>query len=81
MGKRSFISERAADSPGAAQKSMEMDSNVGVEEEEVFRQTKRQNSTTNTSNSAIAKSKGNMKYHFNNYPTMKYLNKKCKSHG
>ena len=48
MGIQNLITERAADSPGAAQKSMEI--GVGVEEEEVFQLIQMQNSTTTTSN-------------------------------
>ena len=52
MGNGSFIAERAAASPGAAQKSKLM--TVGVEEEEVFRRIQRPNSTTNTPNTDTA---------------------------
>ena len=76
MGDGSIITERAAASPGAAQKSME--GTVGVEEEEVIRRIQTRNSTTNTSNSDTAKSKDNKKYDLDNCQTMKYRNKKCK---
>ena len=55
MGNRSGITERAAASPGAAQKSLEI--NVTVEEEEVFRPIQKRNSTINTPNTDTAKSK------------------------
>ena len=48
MGNRNIIGERAVDSPGAAQKSMDL--GAGVEEEEVFQLIQMQNSTTTTSN-------------------------------
>ena len=50
-----IITERAAASPGAAQKSMEI--HVGVEEEEVIRWIQTRNSTTNTWIMDTAKSK------------------------
>ena len=52
-GKGSAITERAAASPGAAQKSMDL--GVGVEEEEVFRRIQSQNSTIYTSNTDTAR--------------------------
>ena len=57
LGKRNGTTERAVASPGAAQKSILMDTNVGVEEEEVFRQIQVHDSTINTSHTDIVKSK------------------------
>ena len=57
-GTGSVITERAAASPGAAQKSMRnMMMSVMVEEEEVIRRIQTQNSTTNTWNTDTAKSR------------------------
>ena len=57
--KRSIITERAAASPGAAQKSIgdtvEIMWRYWVEEEEVFRRIQTQHSTTNTPNMDTAR--------------------------
>ena len=53
MGNAIIIAERAAASPGEAQKSMLM--SVWVEEEEVIRQIQTPNLTTNTSNTDTAR--------------------------
>ena len=62
MGKTSGITERAAASPGAAQKSIHT-VGVRVEEEEVFRPIQKQNSTTNTSNMDTALSENYNFFH------------------
>ena len=51
------ILERAAGSPGAAQKSMNINGDAWVVEEEVFQRIRMRNSTINTLNMATAKSK------------------------
>ena len=56
MGDGRLIWELVAVTPGAIQKST-MTVGAMAEEEEVFRQIQRQNSTTNTSNLDTAKSK------------------------
>ena len=55
LGTRSFITERAAALPGAAQKSMKnVESIVGVLEEEVFRRIQTRNLTITTWNTDTA---------------------------